>query len=241
MKGRILIVDDDRQMVRTLSDIVALHEWDVDGAYSGEAAVEAIRQHAYDAVLMDVRMTGINGVEAFKAMKAIRPDVRVILMTAFSAAEIITEAEREGALEVLAKPVVLPTLIEMLDQMAHDSAPVLLVGDDSDFLSTLHVALTDRGYDSLEATSLDAALNALESDSPSVVVLDHPFDGVGLGESVLAIKQISPGVALILCDGDHEQGGDGAPGVAPPLIYATLHKPFPPSILINILEDIFAS
>jgi len=240
MKGRILIVDDDRQMVRTLSDIVALHEWDVDGAYSGEAAVEAIRQHAYDAVLMDVRMTGINGVEAFKAMKAIRPDVRVILMTAFSAAEIITEAEREGALEVLAKPVVLPTLIEMLDQMAHDSAPVLLVGDDSDFLSTLHVALTNRGYGSMEATSLDAALDALESDSPSVVVLDHPFDGVALGESVLAIKQVSPGVALILCEGDHEQVG-GASGVAPPLIYATLHKPFPPSSLIDILEDILAS
>lgn len=241
MKRRILIVDDDRQMVRTLSDIVALHEWDVDGAYSGEAAVEAIRKTDYDAVLMDVRMTGINGVEAFKAMKAIRPNIRVILMTAFSAAEIITEAEREGALRVLAKPVVLPSLIEMLEQMTHDAAPILLVGNDSKFLSTLHLALTDRGYGSLEATSLNAALTAIEEESPTVVVLDHPFNGFALGESVVAIKRVSPGVALILCEGDSGGPDDDEPSIGPPLIYATLHKPFPPSSLIEILENILAT
>ena len=66
---RILIVDDEKQMVRTLADIVRLNGWEPDGAYSGEAAVEAVRKRNYSVVLMDVRMAGITGVEALKAMK----------------------------------------------------------------------------------------------------------------------------------------------------------------------------
>ena len=72
-------------MVRTMVDVVRLHGWEADGVYSGEAAVEAVSERDYAVVLMDVRMTGINGLEAFKAMKLVRPSVRVILMTAYTA------------------------------------------------------------------------------------------------------------------------------------------------------------
>ncbi|HEX3534007.1 MAG TPA: response regulator, partial [Gemmatimonadaceae bacterium] len=66
MTRRMLIVDDEKQMVKTLVDVVRLHGWEADGVYSGEAAVDAIRDRDYAVVLMDVRMTGINGLEAFK-------------------------------------------------------------------------------------------------------------------------------------------------------------------------------
>jgi DNA-binding NtrC family response regulator len=238
MTPRILIVDDDRQMVRTLSDIVSLHGWTVDGAYSGEAAVDAVGQREYDAVLMDVRMTGINGVEAFKAMKSVRPGIKVILMTAYSAAKIIAEAEREGALQVLAKPVVLPNLFDMLDQMTQGTKPVMLVADDAELLSVLHTALEESSYAWLEATSLSEALTALEEQTPLVVVLDQNVSGVNPGDSVLAIKRVSPGVALILCDGDSNGGGQTPTDPPPALIYATLHKPFSPEKLIDTLEGI---
>ena len=238
MTRRILVVDDDRQMVRTLSDIVSLHGWTVDSAYSGEAAIEAVGRQDYDAVLMDVRMAGINGVEAFKAMKTIRHGIKVILMTAYSAAEIIAEAEREGALRVLAKPVVLPALFEMLDQMTQGLKPVLLVADDADFLSVLHTALEESSYAWLEVTSLSEALTALEEQAPLVVVLDQYVNGVTLGESVLAIKRVSPGVALILCEGESDNGDQKQTEPPPALIYATLHKPFPPGKLIDMLESI---
>ena len=87
-----------------------LQGWNPDGAHSGEEAVEAVRANAYHAVLMDVRMAGINGVDAFKAMNA-RPEIKVILMTAYTAADIIADAEREGAIKVLSKPVVLSGLL----------------------------------------------------------------------------------------------------------------------------------
>jgi DNA-binding NtrC family response regulator len=237
---RILIVDDDKQMVRTLSDIVRLHGWEADGAFSGEAAVRAVGDHDYDAVLMDVRMTGINGVEAFKAMKSIRPGIRVILMTAFTAADIIAEAEREGALRVLAKPVVLSGLLEMLEQ-TNDVKAVLVVADDAAFLNGLGALLEGEGYLALEARSLNQAISALEAKSPAAaVILDLLLDGISPKECVVAIKRVSPGVALILCNGVPGSNNGDEHSVEPKLIHASLQKPFPPARLIEILDEIYA-
>jgi len=239
MTRQILIVDDDRQMVRTLSDIVRLQGWDPDGAHSGEEAVEAVRRQEYQAVLMDVRMAGINGVDAFKAMKALRPEIKVILMTAYTAADIIADAERAGAIKVLAKPVVLSGLLDMLEQTGKNVKPVLVVADDAAFLSNLRDMLTERGYFTLIAESLDDALVTLERKSPAAVVLDLRLDGIEPDDSAVAIRRVSPGVALILCNGrtckpDHPELLQGR------LIHASLQKSFPPTRLIEILDEIFA-
>ncbi len=240
MKQRILIVDDEKQMVKTLTDVVRLHGWEADGAYSGEMAVDAVRENDYAVVLMDVRMTGINGVEAFKAMKQVRPDIRVILMTAYTAAEIMAEAEREGALRVLSKPVALTGLIELLEDATKASRCVLVVDDDAAFLKTLRKLLEQHGYATFTAGTLDDALEMLESKSPSVVVLDLRLNGVSAPESVLAIKHVSPSVALILCSGHPAALDETASSMSPRLIHASLHKPFSPDALLQILDEVFA-
>src|SRR6185436_7396406 len=89
---RILVVDDERQMTRTLCDILALHGWETDARHSGEEAVAAVHETDYDAVLMDVKMEGINGVEALQQIRERRPSARVILMTAYSSAELLEQA-----------------------------------------------------------------------------------------------------------------------------------------------------
>ena len=240
MTRRVLIVDDDRHMVRTLTDILRLSGWNPDGAHSGEEAVEAVRKQPYQAVLMDVKMAGINGVEAFKAMKALRPEIKVILMTAYTAADIIADAERAGALKVLSKPVVLSGLLEMLEQTRKEQKPVLIVADDAAFLANLGHLLTDKGYVTLVADSLDEALETLEKKSPAAVVLDLRLDGIRSDDTVVAIRRVSPGVALILCNGrncrpDQPELLEGR------LINASLQKPFPPARLIEILDDFFAA
>lgn len=239
MSRRILVVDDDRHMVRTLSDIVRLQGWSPEGAHSGEEAVEAVRRNGYQAVLMDVRMAGINGVDAFKAMKALRPEIKVILMTAYTAADIIADAEQAGALKVLSKPVVLSGLLEMLEQTGKDVKPVLIVADDAAFLSNLRDMLTERGYLTLIAESLDDALVTLEKKSPAAVVLDLRLDGINQDDSVVAIRKVSPGVALILCNG-RACKADQPELIEGRLIHASLQKPFPPARLIEILDEIFA-
>jgi two-component system response regulator HydG len=241
MTRRLLVVDDDKQMVRTLVDVVRLHGWEADGAHSGEAAVDAVRERDYAVVLMDVRMTGINGLEAFKAMKAFRPGVRVILMTAYTATEILAEAEREGALRILSKPVALTGLIEILKQTTAVSRGVLVVDDDAAFLKTLRKVLEQNGYATFTAGTLDEALGMIESTSPGAVVLDLRLDGITAPETVLAIKHVSPSVALILCSGYGVALDETTSALSARLIHAKLHKPFSPNALLEILNEVFAA
>ena len=234
----ILVVDDDRQMVRTLCDILRMHGWEARGLHSGEEAVEAVRRERYSAVLMDVRMAGISGVEALRGMKEARPGMPVILMTAYTGSELLAQAQREGALEVLPKPVPLPTLTRLLEDVLSNGNPVLVVDDDRDFLTTLTGIIQARGYKTLQARGLDEALAILEESSPVATVLDLRLDGVDPKEVVFAIKRLSPAVALILYSGHPALLAQTAAELPSGWVRATLRKPFPPETLIELLDDV---
>ena len=88
----ILVVDDHSAMRSTLRDILQDEGYEVQSASSGEEAVDVFEGGNFDAVLMDVRMQGINGVEAFRRMKSLSNSVKVILMSAFSVDEIKEES-----------------------------------------------------------------------------------------------------------------------------------------------------
>ena len=114
MKRQILIVDDDRAMVRTLRDILTLRGWETTAAHSGSEAVALACAHQYPVVLMDIRMPGMDGIAACKAMKECTPKTRVVLMTAHAAPEALDEAAREGTVTVLTKPIDMPGLMQLL-------------------------------------------------------------------------------------------------------------------------------
>lgn len=115
MSRNILVVDDDPAMVRTLCDILRLRGWDAMGVHSGEAALREGGQTNYAFVLMDIMMPGMDGVSTLKAIRQTRPSAQVVLMTAHTAQERIAEAIREGAVQVVTKPIDLPSLIDLLD------------------------------------------------------------------------------------------------------------------------------
>jgi DNA-binding NtrC family response regulator len=236
--GRILVVDDDRQMVRTLRDILRLKGWEADGAHTGEEALIAIETGAYHAVLMDIRMPGINGVEAFHAMRARRPALRVILMTAYTARELVAEAERAGAIQVLSKPVALPQLIPLLEDLRNQSRSVLLVDDDPGYLKTLSDALGSKGYDIAQARTLDAALDHLTRECPPIVLLDLRLDGHEPRDSIIAIRELSPSVVLILYTGHPVAMDEAIQGVPSAWVHASLHKPFAVNDLVDLLHDL---
>lgn len=238
MHRRILIVDDDRQMVRTLCDILRLRGWEVTGAHSGEEAVEAVRRETFATVLMDVKMGGMNGVEALAEMRRVRPALRVVLMTAYTANDLLVEATRQGALKVLAKPVAVPGLIEMLEESVKETQRVLVVDDDPDYLRTLAAILRDGGYTVFEAADLDDALEKLKGRAPAAVVLDLRLDNAAPRDSIVAIRQVSPAVCLILYSGNSGAIEETTQAVPTSWVYATLRKPFPPQRLVELLDEI---
>jgi len=110
----ILIVDDDRAMVRTLSDIFRLRGWDVLRAHSGEEAVALQQENRCPVVLMDIRMPGMDGIAAAQAMRAITPVSLILLMTAETSSGALADAERKHDLQVIPKPVDIGGLFQLL-------------------------------------------------------------------------------------------------------------------------------
>ncbi|MDR3043335.1 MAG: sigma-54 dependent transcriptional regulator [Desulfovibrio sp.] len=112
----ILIVDDDaahRSMLRTM-----LRGWGyaTEEADDGESAVEKVRQRAWDAVLMDVRMARMDGIAALHHILAWNPATPVLIMTAFSSVDTAVEALRTGAYDYLTKPLDFDVLRHTLER-----------------------------------------------------------------------------------------------------------------------------
>lgn len=240
MMRRLLVVDDDRQMVRTLRDILELRGWRTDGAHSGEEALEAVRAREYAVVLMDVRMGGMNGVDALRAMRAEHPELPVILMTAYTASDLLAEAEREGALRILPKPIAPDRLMAFLDRLMRDPRSVLVVEDNPEFLRTVGMLLREHGFTVLEARTLDEALVTLERQAPGAVALDLRLPDAAPRDSVVSIKRVSPSVVLILYSGYPSILADTTASIPPTWIRGALQKPFDPDRLIELLDASFA-
>lgn len=111
----VLVVDDDVGTVETLADILEAKRYRVETALSGEAAAALARGTRYDAVLMDIVMPGLNGVEALRAIKTSTPGTHVIMMTAFTRNELVEEAKHANALAVLPKPLEMDRVLSLLE------------------------------------------------------------------------------------------------------------------------------
>ncbi len=114
----VLLVDDDVGMVETLGDILAASRYQVATADSGEAAVARVQAGRFDAVLMDIKMPGLNGVQALRAIKFLAPEIPVIMMTAYTRDELVAEAQQTTGFPVLVKPLDLDRVLAILSQIA---------------------------------------------------------------------------------------------------------------------------
>ena len=103
-KARVLVVDDEKSMRDLLSITLEKEGYDVLTAAGGEAAIEALRRDATDAVITDLRMPKVDGLQVLRAAKEISPDVAVIVITAVASTETAVEAMKLGAYDYITKP-----------------------------------------------------------------------------------------------------------------------------------------
>ena len=101
---KILVVDDDRSHRFMLSSMFNEWGWNVEEADDGITAVAAVEEHSYDAILMDVRMAKMDGMEALQKIHAFNPAIPVVIMTAYSSVDSAVEAIKIGAHDYLTKP-----------------------------------------------------------------------------------------------------------------------------------------
>lgn len=199
-RTQLLVVDDDKGMAATLRDVLGASGYGVDVAHSGYEAVERIRERRPDGILMDIRMPGMNGVETFREIKRLSPESFVIFMTAYAASALVEEARREGAVEVVPKPLDLDHVLGLIDETAQ-TTPVLVVDDDSAFCRSLGDALAAQQFDVHAAQTVDDAILLFRKEPRRVVILDmHLEDNDGL-DVLMLLKELNPRAIVILMTG----------------------------------------
>jgi DNA-binding NtrC family response regulator len=119
---RILIVDDNTELVETFKDIFELKDFKVAFARDGAEAIKQARRAKFDAVLLDLVMPGMDGAETMKAIKQFAPETRFVVVTAYENSSIAAEAQREGALRIFQKPLVIEELVIFLTKLREKQA-----------------------------------------------------------------------------------------------------------------------
>ena len=112
---KVLVVDDEQVHRYMLTSLLEEWGWQTAEADDGTTAVAAVEDGPFDAVLMDVRMMTMDGMEALQKINAINPAIPVVIMTAFSSVDSAVEAIKMGAHDYLTKPLDFDRLRQTLD------------------------------------------------------------------------------------------------------------------------------
>lgn len=233
---KILVVDDDRRIVKTTCDILKIKGHEAIAAYTGEEGVEMVKTEAPDCVLMDIRMPGISGVEALRQMKAISPSLPVVLVSAYATGEVVEEAKRAGAYAVLSKPLNFQMVLSFLS-LLHKEENILVVDDDPAFGKTLKDILVLRGYQVETETEPEKVMDHL-NNYKLVVVLDLKLGDVNGVEVLKRIQAKYPNKPVVMMTGYRQEMGASIEKANEIGAYTVLYKPFETDALLHLIEEI---
>ena len=119
MKIKVLLVDDEKDFVETLAERLEVRGFDVKTSLSGDDALDLVREHEFDVIVLDVLMPGKDGIETLKEIKTLIPLVHVIMLTGNATVETAIQGMKLGAYDYLLKPTETTDLLEKINK-AHN-------------------------------------------------------------------------------------------------------------------------
>jgi len=111
----ILIIDDDKIILKILSKILQKEGFNVNTAETGQDALNKLETQQYDAALIDVKLQDVNGIDLLNKIQKIAPSMVKIMLTGYPSEEDRTRALAQGAADYLTKPVKSEKLIEVIE------------------------------------------------------------------------------------------------------------------------------
>jgi CheY-like chemotaxis protein len=217
---KVLVVDDEPEVRAAVSEFLAFNDMEVLEAANGLEALLQVKRERPDAVVLDLRMPRLGGIDALKRIRTLDPSIAVVVVTGDIDEDVHRQAMALGARAVLTKPVQLPELVEVLrgggavpaavpdapaERAESPATPpatsairVLVVDDDRDVREMLADFLESRGYDVTTQPDAASAIRALVHSPPDAVLLDINMPGL-TGEAALpTIRAVAPRVAVIM-------------------------------------------
>jgi DNA-binding NtrC family response regulator len=113
---RVLLVDDEEQFLDVLSQRLGTRGIDAETSTSGEEAMVKIKDRNFDAIVLDVMMPGMGGIETLKRIRKEYPELQIIMLTGRGSVDKAVEAMKEGAIDFLEKPADINKLMDKISE-----------------------------------------------------------------------------------------------------------------------------
>jgi CheY-like chemotaxis protein len=233
----ILVVDDEVDTCRNLSDILTDLGYAVAVAHDGPAALAWLREHSCDLALLDLKMPGMDGLTLYREIKKLGQGTVGIVVTAYAGSTTQEEALAAGAWHVLSKPVDFPKLLGLVSE-ALDQPLVLVVDDDPDLCANLRDLLRERDFRVCVAHDETEAARRLQDRSFRVVVIDMKLpQGDGHGVFRL-VRTANPEARTVIITGLRSEMEQTLQEVMAEGADAVCYKPFDIPRLLATLQKL---
>lgn len=225
----VLVVDDNVQLAENLAEIITESGLgDAVIADSGLRALELLRTKKTDLMITDMRMPGMDGSELIRRARATDPDLPVIVTSAYTGDEDLSQATREGLLAVYGKPVPMLALLELVPRVRR-IRPILIVDDDIALAEGISVLLRERGLSTVTAHSLSQLERV--GGRPTVALVDLRIPGTPDCASLDRVKSRFPEIVIIAMTAFRSEVE-----VLLPLPF--IEKPFEAARLMELVESL---
>jgi len=144
----ILIVDDEKNIRMTLSQSLESLGVETDTSENGEEALVKLKEKDFGLMLLDIRMPGMDGMDVLRRVREVRPDIRIIMITAYGTIESAVEAMKLGAVDFLQKPFGPEEIRELVSRvMNREKLDEQKGGDYSSSIELAKRCIGDRHFD----------------------------------------------------------------------------------------------
>lgn len=236
---RILIVDDDVYLARSLALVFKHKGYAVSIATNGSAAIEQAKTTPFDLVLIDLKMPGMNGIETYQHLKRICPTLLALVMTGLADEEQTQAALQAGVLHVLTKPLDIEHLLTLISTtLARHSRFALIVDDYPESCAYIMRILKHKGYQVTCVENGEQAIEAVQQHHYHIVFIDLKLPTIDGLQTYLALRALDPDIMAVMITGYHEEMGTQVQAALAHNAYACLYKPFDTRQILTLVEEI---
>jgi len=217
---KIVIADDEEEIRDLLAEYLQTHGWETFRAANGLEALLHVKQQRPAAVVLDLNMPRLGGIDALKRIRTFDPSIVVVVVSANVDDTVRPQIEALGAKAILDKPLDLARLLAALGgeapsvpapsrplaEAAIDTRPaqqrtVLVADDDPAIREMFEEFFVAKGYQVRTAVDGAAAVRELTGRAPDVVLLDIDMPGLSGVDALPTLKALAPGTAVIMVSG----------------------------------------
>ncbi|GAG57138.1 unnamed protein product, partial [marine sediment metagenome] len=240
-RANILIVDDNISLAKTMSLILKRKGYEATTAPDGPVAIERVKERPFDLIFMDIKMPLMDGVQIYRKIKKIRPEIIVIMMTAYAVENLVAEALKEGAYGIIYKPLDIEKMISLIEKSRKkkQGALILVVDDDPGTCMTLKNIFLKKGYRVGIAHDGEKAITMAREKTHDIIFIDLKLPTINGLEVYLKIKEIDPKLVAIMMTGYRKEMTDLVEEALNNNAYACIYKPLDIEKLLMLIEEIW--